>query len=117
VGGDIKALTVTDRVFTHWQRKAIGARDGGCIIPGCCIRAAWCEVHHVIDHAKGGPTAVDNGVLLCWHHHRTIETSGWEIRMVDGVPRVRPPTWVDPVRQWRAANRVLQRSLERKRSA
>ncbi|GAA1959456.1 HNH endonuclease signature motif containing protein [Microbacterium deminutum] len=115
--GAIKALTVTDRVFTHWQRKAVGARDAGCVIPGCRVRAAWCEVHHVIDHASGGPTDTSNGVLLCWHHHRTIETSGWDIRMGAGVPQVRPPAWVDPQRNWRCANRVLHRELERARSA
>lgn len=113
--GAIKALQVTDRVFTRWQRAAIAARDGGCIIPGCRVRAAWCELHHVIPHARGGPTDVDNGVMLCWHHHRTIESSGWETRMVDGIPEVRPPSWIDPRRRWRAANRVLHR--ERPRSA
>lgn len=113
--GAIKDLTVIDRVFTHWQRKAIGARDGGCIIPGCRVRAAWCEVHHVIEASRGGPTCVTNGVLLCWHHHRTIETSGWEIRMVEGVPEVRPPAWIDPRRRWRPANRVLHAELERAR--
>lgn len=115
--GRIKALTVTDRVFTHWQRKAITARDGGCIIPGCRVRATWCEIHHVVEHSKGGPTDVVNGVLLCWHHHRTIETSGWEIRMIGGVPEVRPPAWLDPRRRWRPANRVLHTELERARSA
>lgn len=115
--GSIKALTVTDRVFTAWQRKAIGARDGGCIIPGCRVRAAWCEIHHVIEASQGGPTAVDNGVLLCWHHHRTIETSGWEIRIVDGIPQIRPPSWIDLRRRWRRPNRVLHAELERARSA
>ncbi|HEY9308872.1 MAG TPA: DUF222 domain-containing protein [Microbacterium sp.] len=115
--GAIKALHVEDRVFNHWQRKAIGARDGGCVIPGCTVPAAWCEVHHVIDWAKGGPTSVDNGVLLCWHHHRGIETSGREIRMVDGMPQVRPPGWVDPQRQWREPNRLLLTELRRARSA
>lgn len=115
--GSIKALSVLDRVFTHWQRKAIAARDGGCVIPGCRVRAAWCEVHHVTGHARGGPTDVGNGVLLCWHHHRTIETSGWEIQMVDGVPQVKPPSWIDPRRAWRSANRVLHNDLERSRSA
>jgi hypothetical protein len=114
--GSIKALSVLDRVFTHWQRKAITARDGGCVIPGCRVRAAWCEVHHVTGHAHGGPTDVANGVLLCWHHHRTIETSGWEIRMVDGVPQVRPPAWIDHRRPWRSTNRVLHDDL-RARSA
>ena len=115
--GAIKALVVEDRVFNHWQRKAIGARDGGCIIPGCTVPAAWCEVHHVVDWAKGGATSVGNGVLLCWHLHHGIETSGWEIRMVDGVPHVRPPAWVDPHRQWRGPNRLLLNELRRARSA
>ncbi|GAA5202629.1 HNH endonuclease signature motif containing protein [Microbacterium jejuense] len=115
--GAIKALTVIDRVFTHWQRKGIGARDGGCIIPGCRVRAAWCEIHHVVEHSRGGPTDTGNGVLLCWHHHRTIETSGWEVRMRDGTPEVRPPAWIDPLRRWRPANRVLHNELQRSRSA
>lgn len=115
--GAIKALRIEDRVFNHWQRKAIGARDGGCIIPGCTVPAAWCEVHHVTDWARGGPTAVDNGVLLCWHHHRGIESSGWEIRMVDGMPQVRPPGWIDPQRRWREPNRLLLNELRRARSA
>ena len=115
--GRIKALAVTDRVFTHWQRRAIAARDGGCVAPGCRVRAAWCEIHHVVEYARGGPTQVDNGVMLCWHHHRKIETSGWEIRMLEGIPQVRPPTWVDPRRPWRSANRVLHTELQRARSA
>lgn len=114
--GAIKELTVFDRVFTHWQRKAIGARDGGCIIPGCRVRAAWCEVHHVIEASRGGPTSVDNGVLLCWHHHRMLETHGWLIRMVGGVPEVRPPHWIDPQRRWRPANRVLHNEHRRARA-
>ena len=110
--GAIKALHVTDRVFTHWQRKALTARDGGCIIPGCPIRAAWCEIHHVTPHHRNGPTDTANGVLVCWHHHRTIETSGWEIRMTDGAPQVRPPAWIDPRRRWRPPNRALHRQLQ-----
>ncbi|WP_106816701.1 HNH endonuclease signature motif containing protein [Microbacterium timonense] len=113
----ITSLRIEDRVFNRWQRKAIGARDGGCIIPGCTVPAAWCEVHHVVDWAKGGPTSVDNGVLLCWHHHRGIETSGWEVRMVDGMPQVRPPGWLDPQRRWRGPNKLLLNELRRARSA
>ncbi|WP_106814937.1 HNH endonuclease signature motif containing protein [Microbacterium timonense] len=115
--GAIKALRVTDRVFSPWQRRAIAARDGGCIIPGCRVRAAWCEIHHVTPWSRRGPTDVGNGVLLCWHHHRSIETSGWEIRMADGVPEVRPPTWLDPRQRWRSANRALHRELQKARLA
>jgi hypothetical protein len=62
--GKIVQLGTPERVFNANQRKAITLRDGGCIIPGCGIPAAWCEIHHVLDYAKGGPTHTDNGVLL-----------------------------------------------------
>lgn len=109
--GQILHLGGKERFFTSQQRRAIAARDGGCIIPGCPVTAAWAEVHHVIPWKKHGPTDVDNGVLLCFYHHATIETSGWEIRMVNGVPQVLPPRWIDPTRTWRstARHRVSQR--------
>jgi hypothetical protein len=93
------------RYFNRVQRRAITARDGGCIIPGCTAPAHWAEVHHVTPWATGGPTNVDNGVLLCWFHHHTIDTSGWEIRMVKGSPQVRAPGLIDPQRLWRPPNR------------
>jgi hypothetical protein len=99
--GRILSLGVSDRVFTAAQRRALHARDGGCIIPGCHIPADWCEIHHVVEHSRGGPTHTDNGVLLCWFHHRTIDSGPWTIRMRDGVPEVRGPTWWDPARRWR----------------
>ncbi|MEC5149652.1 DUF222 domain-containing protein [Cryobacterium sp. GrIS_2_6] len=93
------------RYFNRAQRRAITARDGGCIIPGCKAPAHWAEVHHVKPWAKDGPTNVDNGVPLCWFHHHTIDTSGWEIRMVKGSPQVRAPGLIDPQRLWRPPNR------------
>ncbi|WP_166784489.1 HNH endonuclease signature motif containing protein, partial [Cryobacterium sp. TMT1-2-1] len=92
----ICSLGVPDRCFNREQRRAISARDGGCIIPGCQIPASWSEIHHVIPDAWGGDTHTDNGVLLCWFHHRTIETSGWKIRMLRGVPQLKAPPWLDP---------------------
>ncbi|WP_324013424.1 HNH endonuclease signature motif containing protein [Microbacterium sp. JZ37] len=93
--GRILELRSIQRCFTPTQRKAIVARDGGCIIPGCTIPAAWCEIHHVQDHAQGGPTETDNGVLLCWWHHHHLDTSGWNIHMHHGVPYIVPPRWID----------------------
>nr|WP_274636013.1 HNH endonuclease signature motif containing protein [Microbacterium bovistercoris] len=110
--GRIIELGTPQRGFTGQQRRAITARDGACIIPGCQVPAAWCEVHHVEEHARGGPTHVDNGVPLCWYHHRTIDTSGWEIRMIDGVPQVRAPAAIDPARQWRPTSGSLHRARD-----
>jgi hypothetical protein len=99
--GRIVGLTVTDRIFTVHQRRAITLRDKECLIPGCHVPASWCEIHHVTEHARGGPTSTDNGVPLCWWHHRSLDHSGWEIRMNDGLPEVRGPSWWDPIQRWR----------------
>ncbi|WP_219722014.1 HNH endonuclease signature motif containing protein, partial [Microbacterium aurantiacum] len=105
--GRIIGISVTDRVFTVHQRRAIIARDKECLIPGCHVPATWCEIHHVTEHARGGPTHTDNGVPLCWHHHRTLDTSGWEIRTTNGIPQIRGPAWWDPARQWRTPRPTL----------
>ncbi|MCZ4302378.1 HNH endonuclease signature motif containing protein [Microbacterium oxydans] len=109
--GRIIGVTVSDRVFTVHQRRAIVARDGECLIPGCHVPASWCEIHHVVEHARGGPTQTDNGVPLCWWHHRSLETSGWEIRMSEGLPQIRGPAWWDPWRRWRAPHRPVPSSV------
>ncbi|WP_164234340.1 HNH endonuclease signature motif containing protein [Microbacterium hydrocarbonoxydans] len=99
--GRIIGITTTDRVFTVHQRRAIIARDQECLIPGCHVPASWCEIHHVAEHAKGGPTHTDNGVSLCWWHHRSLGHSGWAIRMNGGVPQIRGPEWWDREQRWR----------------
>ena len=113
--GAIMQLGSPERCFTAHQRRAITLRDGGCLIPGCTVPAAWCEIHHVIPDESGGPTHPDNGVMLCWFHHRTIDTSGWQIRMLRGVPHIRPPAWLDPGGTWRVATKSPTRIADRLR--
>ena len=86
---------ITDRAWPHRARSRhpiacstttsdsrSRLRDGGCIIPGCHVRASWCEIHHVREHARGGRDRHrQRRDPLCWHHHRTLEYSGWQIRM------------------------------------
>lgn len=98
--GRIVELMAPERIFTAHQRRAIATRDGGCVIPGCSVPVTWCEIHHVREWHQGGETHTDNGVALCWHHHRSFEQLGWEIQMRDGVPWVRPPATIDPRRRW-----------------
>jgi hypothetical protein len=51
-------------VWTVAQRRAIALRDPGrCRFVACERRT--CDVHHVRHFADGGPTAVDNGILVC----------------------------------------------------
>ncbi|WP_353988186.1 HNH endonuclease signature motif containing protein [Ruicaihuangia caeni] len=103
--GGIISLSSPQRVFTPQQRRAITLRDSGCVIPGCSITAAWCELHHATPASHGGPTSVENGVSLCYFHHRTIDTSGWRISMRHGTPWVKPPPWLDPTGTWRPSTK------------
>ena len=114
--GRIIGLGTTDRIFTVHQRRAITHRDKECLIPGCHVPASWCEIHHVTEHARGGPTHTDNGVTLCWHHHRTLDTSGWEIRTMNGTPQVRGPAWWDPHQHWRTPHH-LHTTIDRRQRA
>ena len=51
-------------------RRALAVRDGGCISDGCDRPPRWTDAHHLVHWADGGPTSLDNLVLLCRRHHR-----------------------------------------------
>lgn len=92
----------TQRLATRAQRRALAARDGGCVIPGCAVPPSRCQAHHVIPWVSAGfaagRTDIDNLALLCPFHHSTIHTSAWTLEMIRGKPHVRPPDWHDPRR-------------------
>ncbi|MCA1722432.1 MAG: HNH endonuclease [Actinobacteria bacterium] len=60
--------SLTDSV-TASQRRALAARDLGCVARGCTRPPAFCDAHHLIPLAEAGPTALGNVVLLCRRHH------------------------------------------------
>ncbi len=67
------------RLFNRHQRRAMNHRSGGgCEFPGCTTRR-WVEAHHIIQASNGGPTDLDNGVLLCSHHHHQLHRQRWTI--------------------------------------
>lgn len=76
-------------------RRALVQRDTGCAYPGCDRRAGWCDGHHVQSWVDGGPTSLDNLVLLCRSHHRLIHNTPWQVRIRDGIPEFIPPKIVD----------------------
>lgn len=86
------------RPFPLRLRRAVAARDGGCSAPGCSMPAPWCEVHHIQHWEHGGPTSVDNGVLLCSHHHHAVHAGAWSIENRQGVPWFIPAAYLDPAR-------------------
>jgi hypothetical protein len=84
------------RYFTEQQIRALMVRDGGCVWPGCHAAAAWCDGHHILEFdADHGATDIDNGVLLCPHHHRMLHHSEYEMRMIGGRPHLIPPAFLD----------------------
>ncbi len=98
-------LARTARTVTAKQKRALTARDHGCAFPGCGKPAAWTEGHHIWHWADGGPTDMDNLVLLCGFHHRLIHHSDWEVFIgTDQHPWFVPPASVDPYRQPRQSH-------------
>jgi 5-methylcytosine-specific restriction protein A len=69
------------------MRRAVIARDRMCRFPHCGRPHTWCDAHHVVHWADGGPTSLSNLLLLCRRHHRMIHRpAGFGLRLVDGVP-------------------------------
>ncbi|MBM4488300.1 HNH endonuclease [Prescottella equi] len=90
----------TSRTVSKKQRRALIARDHGCAFPGCGTPPAHCEGHHVKHWADGGPTDLDNLVLLCRYHHTLLHHSHWDVKIgVDRKPWFTPPSTVDPYKK------------------
>ncbi len=102
------------RLVNAEQRVALIARDKGCAFPGCTCVPAWTDAHHIRHWANGGPTVMNNLVLLCRSHHRLMHRKSgfvgkWEIRIgVDNKPWFIPPPSIDPGQQPRPANTTFK---------
>ena len=74
-------------------RRALKVRDGHCRWPGCERTASKCDGHHLVHWINGGPTELDNLVLLCRRHHRMVHEGGWQlIKCDDGQIATIAPT-------------------------
>jgi hypothetical protein len=67
------------RVVSAPTRRALGKRDQGCRWPGCDRNVNCSTPHHIVAWARGGPTRLDNLVLLCFFHHRLVHEGGWQV--------------------------------------
>ncbi len=92
-GPDNRVVDVgrTQRLFTPRQRIALAARDRGCAFPRCDRPPSWTEAHHLRPWEAGGGTSLDNGIILCRHHHLLVHDHGWGIRRVDDRWEFDPP--------------------------
>ena len=84
----------SQRLFSAQQRIALAARDGGCRFPGCDRPPSFTEAHHITPWSRGGRTDVNDGILLCRHHHLLVHNNGWEIRRRGHGFAVLPPPGV-----------------------
>jgi hypothetical protein len=79
-------------------RRALHARHGGCEWPGCDRPGSWTAAHHIKHWAHGGPTDLNNLVLLCHRHHWLVHEGGWElVQSEDGQIKSVAPI---PVVKW-----------------
>ncbi|HEX9761619.1 MAG TPA: DUF222 domain-containing protein [Acidimicrobiia bacterium] len=90
------------RIVPGWLRRQLEYRDCGiCRFPGCG-NTRWLQAHHIQHWADGGPTDLDNLILLCGHHHRYLHEHRWHITGTPNTQVVfRRPDW-QPYPQTRA---------------
>jgi hypothetical protein len=67
------------RLANTAQRRAIAARDGACVFPGCTLPPNWCDMHHVKEFKLGGEANVNELAPLCRIHHGVTHRDGWHM--------------------------------------
>jgi hypothetical protein len=73
------------RVVPAHIRKAVELRDESCVFAGCEAPRWFCDVHHLLEWASGGPTSLENSGLLCERHHTKVH-HGYRIERDDTAP-------------------------------
>jgi len=63
------------RTISRRLRRALEHRDRCCAVPGCGATRGL-HAHHIVHWEDGGPTELDNLVLLCPFHHRLHHSGG-----------------------------------------
>ena len=90
----VEPLKLTESA-KRFNISAMVARDHRCVFPGCDRPAPWCDGHHLVHWADGGPTRLDNLGLVCRTHHRKVHEEGWKLRREkDGRWIATPPALI-----------------------
>jgi len=95
LGSDSMVIDVgrAKRVISVPQRKALNARDRGCIWPGCDRPTSWTSGHHLVHWIHGGSGDLPNLALLCYRHHWMVHEGNWQmVRSDEGQLLTIPPT-------------------------
>jgi hypothetical protein len=83
--GEILEQGQAERLFNRAQIRHLWLRDRHCTFPGCTRPASWCDAHHLIHWADGGPTDTSRGALLCERHHTVVHSNRYAGEVVDGA--------------------------------
>ncbi len=59
-------------------KRALQARDKGCVFPGC-HHTRFVDAHHIQHWSAGGETSLENLLLLCERHHQLVHEGGFRI--------------------------------------
>ncbi|MDQ6883194.1 MAG: HNH endonuclease, partial [Candidatus Dormibacteraeota bacterium] len=79
--GELEAeVSRATRTIPPATRRALAARDHGCVAEGCGRPPDWTDAHHIKHWVHGGETTMANLVLLCRRHHRMVHEEGWTMR-------------------------------------
>ncbi|MDQ6709401.1 MAG: HNH endonuclease, partial [Candidatus Dormibacteraeota bacterium] len=82
--GELNAeVSRAGRTIPPATRRALAARDHGCVAEGCGRPPDWTDAHHIKHWVHGGETTMANLVLLCRRHHRMVHEEGWSLRRAD----------------------------------
>ncbi len=65
----------TTRVINRRLRRALEHRNPTCAVPGCGATRGL-HAHHLVHWEDGGPTDLDNLILVCPYHHRLHHRGG-----------------------------------------
>jgi hypothetical protein len=99
---DVLDLGRSRRLVTPRQCQALKIRDGDCCAYPGCRNKRGLEAHHVKHWLHGGPTDLDNLILLCEMHHQAHHHGEFAIQRLgrggfrfwrDGREL---PAWIDP---------------------
>jgi hypothetical protein len=81
--GDVVRRSAASRLAPAWMLRQVRHRDRECRFPGCGARR-FTDAHHVRFWRDGGPTTLENLVLICSFHHRLLHEGGWSLEGSDG---------------------------------
>jgi Domain of unknown function (DUF222) len=79
-GGHTVGLGRSTRNVSESLHRQLRQRDGGCTFPGCHHKR-YVQAHHIWPWEWGGPTDLDNLVMVCDFHHKLVHEGGWRVEL------------------------------------